>query len=62
MPRIRPEFMKSPYFIDELGNWRLKPGAPKELEIEFELYMQSMEENDEPGSINGNTIDFPFPR
>lgn len=59
MPRIRPDFTKSPYFVDEPGNWHLRPGAPKELQIELENYLQSLEDDSEPGTIDGNHIDWP---
>ncbi|WP_028402979.1 hypothetical protein [Ectobacillus panaciterrae] len=59
MPRIRPDFMKSPFFVDEPGNWHLKPGAPKEMQEEFEEYMQSLNDTEEPGTINGNRISYP---
>lgn len=36
-----PKFYDSPYFVDEPGNWHLKPGAPKEVVKEFEDYMKS---------------------
>lgn len=36
-----PKFMDSPYFVDEPGNWHLKPGAPPEVVKEFEAYMKS---------------------
>ena len=61
MPRIRPEFTKSPYFVDEPGNWHLKPGAPKELQVEFTNYLNSLEEMNEPGTINGVQIE-PYER
>jgi hypothetical protein len=60
LPRIRPDFTKSPYFVDEPGNWHLKEGAPQELQRELEQYLESLNEVDESGSINGNTIDFPY--
>lgn len=60
MPRIRPEFTKSPYFVDEPGNWHLKPGAPKELQNELENYLNSLEEIEESGTINGNHIGYPY--
>ena len=60
MPRIRPDFTKSPYFVDEPGNWHLRPGAPKELQAELENYLKSLEVIDEPGTINGIKIDWPF--
>lgn len=36
----RPDFLDSPYFVDELNNWHLKPGAPKEVVEEFEEFMK----------------------
>ncbi len=62
MPRIRPDFMKSRYFVDEPGNWHLKKGAPKELQAELEQYLQALEHESNAGTINGNTIDYPFLR
>jgi hypothetical protein len=61
MPRIRPEFTKSPYFVDEPGNWHLKPGAPSELQDELKRYLQELEQiENEPGTIYGNHIDYPY--
>lgn len=62
MPRIRPEFTKSPYFVDEPGNWHLNPGAPKDLQTELENYLNNLQDINEPGTINGNHIEFPFSR
>lgn len=62
MPRIRPEFTKSPYFVDEPGNWHLKPGAPVELQEEFEQYMASLRDIDEDGAFNGIHISYPYNR
>ncbi len=59
MPKIRPKFMDSPYFVDEPGNWHLKPGAPEEVREEFEAYMQSLMVIDEPGTIHGVRIMYP---
>ena len=36
-----PKFYDSPYFVDEPGNWHLKPGAPAEVVEEFEKYMKA---------------------
>ena len=36
-----PKFMDSPYFVDEPGNWHLKPGAPEEVVKEFKAYMKA---------------------
>jgi hypothetical protein len=36
----RPEFMDSPYFVRELGNWHLKPGAPEKVKVEFNEFMK----------------------
>jgi hypothetical protein len=35
----RPKFMDSPYFVDDLFNWHLKPGAPADVVKEFNDYM-----------------------
>jgi hypothetical protein len=60
MPRIRPDFTKSPYFVDDPGNWHLKPGAPRELQIEFQNYMNGLNEIEEAGTINGIHINYPY--
>jgi hypothetical protein len=60
MPRKRPQFTKSPFFIDEPGNWHLKPGAPVEIQEEFENYISSLMDEYQPGTINGVSIDYPF--
>ena len=36
-----PKFYDSPYFVDEPGNWHLKPGAPEDVVKEFNNYMKS---------------------
>jgi hypothetical protein len=36
-----PKFYDSPYFVDEPGNWHLKPGAPEDIRKEFEAYMKA---------------------
>lgn len=38
----RPDFMDSPYFVMEIGNWHLKPGAPEEVVKEFEEFMKAL--------------------
>ena len=35
-----PNFMDSPYFVDEPGNWHLKPGAPEDVKKEFAEFME----------------------
>ena len=60
MPRMKPKFTKSPYFVAEPGNWHLKPGAPKELELELAQYLNNLTINDEGGTINGNHIEYPY--
>ena len=44
-----PDFMKSPYFVPEFGNWHLKEGAPEEVVKEFNEYMERYKENKEEG-------------
>lgn len=36
----RPDFLDSPYFVDEPGNWHLKPGAPRHVVKEFTEFME----------------------
>lgn len=40
MTGTQPEFIKSPYFVAEPGNWHLKPGAPADVVVEFTLFME----------------------
>ena len=34
-----PKFIDSPYFVEEPDNWYLKPGAPEEVQKEFDEFM-----------------------
>lgn len=38
----RPDFLDSPYFVGEIDNWHLKPGAPEEVVKEFEEFMKAL--------------------
>ena len=52
MITICPKFIDSPFFVDEPGNWHLKPGAPDEVVKEFQEFMATMEsplEGDDDG-------------
>ncbi|MBL5771910.1 hypothetical protein B5V88_00230 [Heyndrickxia sporothermodurans] len=60
MTKMKPDFMDSPFFVDEPGNWHLKPGAPKEMQEEFEKYMAALEDENVPGTIFGNHISYPY--
>jgi hypothetical protein len=37
----RPQFVDSPYFVAEPGNWHLKPGAPDDVVREFKQWMDA---------------------
>ena len=37
-----PKFMDSPYFVEEVGNWHLKPGAPEDVQKEFDAFMKNL--------------------
>ncbi|TYR82132.1 hypothetical protein FZC66_00605 [Priestia megaterium] len=41
-----PSFTKSPYFVNEAGKWRIKPGAPRALVKEFKEFMENDEASD----------------
>jgi hypothetical protein len=45
----KPKFVDSLYFVGEDENWHLKPGAPKEVQDEFNKFMEVMEKADERG-------------
>jgi len=48
----------SPYFVDEPGNWHLKEGAPKDMQLELENYLSSLEDLIDPGTVNGVHINW----
>lgn len=39
----QPKFMSSPYFVEEPGNWHLKPGAPEDIVREFQEFLNMMD-------------------
>lgn len=47
MIHSRPNFIDSPFFVGEPGNWHLKPGAPKEVQKEFERFRQDLAQQTE---------------
>lgn len=49
----RPDFIDSPYFVMEIGNWYLKDGAPKEVVEEFNRFMKMMNLLNTGGNQNG---------
>lgn len=44
-----PKFINSEFVVLEIGNWHLKPGAPKEIRDEFMEYMKMHEELEDAG-------------
>ena len=46
-----PAFFNSPYFVPDPDNWHLKPGAPKEIQEEFEAYMKACQDAEKENSI-----------
>lgn len=36
-----PKFFTSKWFVPEVDNWHLKPGAPKDIVDEFNEYMKN---------------------
>ena len=49
----RPDFIDSPYFVMEIGNWHLKDGAPEEVVEEFNRFMSMMSLLNTGGNQNG---------
>lgn len=48
MTGTAPNFINSPFFVNEPGNWHLKPGAPKEVVQEFNDFMQALQLEEAP--------------
>ena len=49
MSVTKPNFVDSPYFVDEEDNWHLKDGAPEDVKKEFEEYMEYSKKMEEEG-------------
>lgn len=48
---MMPDFFTSEWFVPEPDNWHLKPGAPKEIQDEFDAYMKAQKEAEAKGII-----------
>jgi len=44
----RPNFIDSPYFVGDPGNWHLKTGAPPEVRREFNRFMKALRQTKAP--------------
>ena len=44
-----PKFIDSKYFVDEPDNWHLKPGAPVDVQKEFDAWMAEQQEANDKG-------------
>ena len=49
MSVVRPKFIDSPYFVPEEDNWHLKPGAPEEVQKEFDEFMSYYKKMEDKG-------------
>ena len=49
MSVVAPKFITSEYFVDEPDNWHLKPGAPAEVQKEFDDWMKMQQEANDKG-------------
>lgn len=49
MSIAKPNFVDSPYFVAEDGNWHLKEGAPEEVQKEFDEYVKYVEDLEKRG-------------
>lgn len=43
----KPGFIDSPYFYVDLEGWHLKPGAPDDVQVEFDEYMDSRRQSED---------------
>lgn len=46
-----PKFISSPFFVDEPENWHLKPGAPEDMQKEFNEFMKEYDDKSEEGVL-----------
>ena len=46
-----PKFIDSSYFVEEPDNWHLKPGAPEEVQREFDEFMEKYNSKAEEGVL-----------
>lgn len=46
-----PKFINSPCFVEEPDNWHLKPGAPEEVQKEFDEFMEKYNSKAEEGVL-----------
>ena len=44
-----PKFINSSYFVEEPDNWHLKPGAPEEVQKEFDEFMKEYDSKAKEG-------------
>lgn len=44
-----PGFMNSPFFVEEPDNWHLLPGAPEDVQHEFDEFMAEQQRHNEEG-------------
>jgi hypothetical protein len=51
MTQDEPKFVKSKYFVNEPGNWHLKPGAPDDVRKEFREFMAAQQQSQPPDKI-----------
>ena len=56
MSSKEPRFIKSPYFVNESGKWRIKPGTPTVLVKEFKEFMENDEAEDLEAVIQSDYI------
>lgn len=50
---MMPRFYNSEWFVPEVDNWHLKPGAPPDIVDEFNDWMREREEAER----NGKSVD-----
>lgn len=48
---MRPDFFDSPYFEITDDGWRIKEGAPKEVQKEFDEYMRQRKKDERDGIL-----------
>lgn len=50
----RPKFLDSPFFYADIDGWKLKPGAPKNVQDEYDQYMRDSATMEEAPTAKNN--------
>jgi hypothetical protein len=53
---VKPQFLFSPFFVPELDNWHLLPGAPQAVIDEFTAFMGEETQPEAPPPLTAKDL------